>query len=90
MSQHRKGFFWSGHLITLNKCHKGQKSLESHRSLYVKSKSPPVPGGYLVVPGGYLSVLKISNSQKVSLLYLSLSLSLSLSFCWYGHVYSSL
>ena len=78
----------SGHLITLNKCHKGQKSLESHRSLYVKSKSPPVPGGYLVVPGGYLSVLKISNSQKVSLLYLSLSLSLS--FCRSGHVSSSL
>ena len=58
MSQHRKVFLVrSGHLITLNKCHKGHKSLESHRSLYVKSKSPPVPGGYLVVPGGYLVVL---------------------------------
>ena len=58
MSQHRKVFLVrSGHLITLNKCHKGHKSLESHRSLYVKSKSSPVPGGYLVVPGGYLVVL---------------------------------
>ena len=27
------------------------------RSLYVKSKTPLVPGGYLVVPGDYLVVL---------------------------------